>query len=235
MDTPRAPRRRVKPRVEDSRKTGWSYRGLFPHQQGEVRNAAGYAWIHALGMMPGVPDLEPWQEQNLLRLAQSAKTIYAQMHWLRKQQLIDKGITLVSEAAIIEAINMGPLVAQTGWWDGFDIPDGKGFMRPAGRQRRHAYAICGYSEPRQAFRIMNSRGQGWGQLGRAWIARDVFQRLWPDAIVIFPVATGVPWSQDNIDFMDTWEREHAETGFANAVLSATAQGRRPAADGDGDD
>lgn len=41
----------------------------------------------------------------------------------------------------------------------------------------HAMAIIGYDEDRQALRIMNSWGAGWGDQGYAWIGYDTFKLL----------------------------------------------------------
>ena len=45
----------------------------------------------------------------------------------------------------------------------------------------HAMALVGYDEDRQAFRVINSWGQGWGDHGYAWIAYDTFKRLVAEA------------------------------------------------------
>lgn len=41
----------------------------------------------------------------------------------------------------------------------------------------HAMALVGYDEARQAFRLMNSWGPGWGDKGYAWIGYDTFRRV----------------------------------------------------------
>ena len=40
----------------------------------------------------------------------------------------------------------------------------------------HAMTLVGYDEKRQAFRLINSWGRGWGDRGYAWISYDVFAR-----------------------------------------------------------
>ncbi|QFR33419.1 C1 family peptidase [Ancylobacter sp. TS-1] len=40
---------------------------------------------------------------------------------------------------------------------------------------RHAMVIIGYDEARQAFRIQNSWGEGWGDRGRGWLSYDTFR------------------------------------------------------------
>lgn len=52
---------------------------------------------------------------------------------------------------------------------GFDAPDAQGLMHPGGAERgSHAVVVVGYDDARQAFRIRNSWGTGWGQGGYAW-------------------------------------------------------------------
>ena len=44
----------------------------------------------------------------------------------------------------------------------------------------HAVVVVGYSDARQAFRVFNSFGPGWGDNGYAWISYSI----WPDAILL---------------------------------------------------
>lgn len=48
----------------------------------------------------------------------------------------------------------------------------------------HAMALIGYDEDRQAFRLINSWGNSWGDEGYAWIAYDAFKRLVGEAYVM---------------------------------------------------
>lgn len=57
----------------------------------------------------------------------------------------------------------------------------------------HAMAIVGYDEDRQALRIMNSWGAGWGDKGYAWIGYDTFKLLSGEAYSLeAPVAPAAP-------------------------------------------
>lgn len=67
------------------------------------------------------------------------------------------------------ARNQSNLVAALEVTPGFDSPDSAGMMTPGGNSRgSHAICIVGYDDARQAFRIRNSWGTGWGQSGYAW-------------------------------------------------------------------
>lgn len=57
----------------------------------------------------------------------------------------------------------------------------------------HAMAIVGYDEDKQALRVMNSWGTGWGDKGYAWIAYDTFKLLTAEAYSLeAPTAGGKP-------------------------------------------
>lgn len=65
-----------------------------------------------------------------------------------------------------------------------DKPDRAGY---------HAMAIVGYDEDRQALRVMNSWGLGWGDKGYAWIGYDTFRLLAGEAYSLeAPVAPAAP-------------------------------------------
>ena len=48
----------------------------------------------------------------------------------------------------------------------------------------HAMTLIGYDEERQAFRAINSWGEGWGDRGYGWIAYDTFRLLVTEAYVV---------------------------------------------------
>jgi hypothetical protein len=50
----------------------------------------------------------------------------------------------------------------------------------------HAMALVGYDDDRQAFRLINSWGTGWGDGGYLWIDYDTFQDLTGEAYVLEP-------------------------------------------------
>lgn len=72
----------------------------------------------------------------------------------------------------------GPLVCGIPWTYSMFFPDTFGFITPHGNEiGGHAIIIIGYSHKRDAYRILNSWGIGWGQRGRAWIKRADFNSL----------------------------------------------------------
>lgn len=65
----------------------------------------------------------------------------------------------------------GTVVVGTMWFDGMFTPDAQGYIHPTGPEAGgHAYLLAGFSQERDAFRIVNSWGRGWGESGRAWIS-----------------------------------------------------------------
>ena len=66
--------------------------------------------------------------------------------------------------------NKGTVVVGTWWFEKMFVPDGKGYLDPSGTPvGGHAYLVVGFSQPKNAFRIVNSWGSDWGQNGRAWV------------------------------------------------------------------
>jgi hypothetical protein len=60
------------------------------------------------------------------------------------------------------------------------------------RDNMHAMTLVGYDNDRQAFRILNSWGEGWADKGYAWIDYDTFKRLVSEAYVMRPANTPPP-------------------------------------------
>ncbi|MDP6954012.1 MAG: C1 family peptidase, partial [Alphaproteobacteria bacterium] len=56
----------------------------------------------------------------------------------------------------------------------------------------HAMVLVGYDDMRQAFKLINSWGQRWGEGGFGWIAYDTFAARANSAFVVEPVANQAP-------------------------------------------
>lgn len=75
-------------------------------------------------------------------------------------------------------VSHGPVLIGSHWMTGMDWADERGFIRPTGNSRGgHAYLCIGYSTAREAVRILNSWGRGFGENGRAWLKFDDLQFL----------------------------------------------------------
>jgi len=78
-------------------------------------------------------------------------------------------------------LTQGPVVIGTTWYEGMMIPDENGFIRPTGANLGgHACLVVGFDNKRDAFRILNSWGPGWGQTGRAWLPKTALHKLMQD-------------------------------------------------------
>lgn len=74
----------------------------------------------------------------------------------------------------------GPVVMGTMWYHQMFTPDTEGFLHVDLNDHiagGHAYLLNGYSNSRNAFRLTNSWGKGWGQAGRAWLRYDDLAKL----------------------------------------------------------
>ena len=68
--------------------------------------------------------------------------------------------------------SLGPAIVGLPWLDAMMQPNAEGYIMAAGKRvGRHCVVIVGYDQERDAFRLLNSWGSAWGQLGRAWIRR----------------------------------------------------------------
>lgn len=101
---------------------------------------------------------------------------------LRNRGQIDGWRWLFGEAELWEWVtNFGPASVGTTWtWDMFD-PDPQGYIIPSGGSAGgHAWSVVQAQQERQAYRLVNSWGRGWGQNGRAWITRQNMDLLLRD-------------------------------------------------------
>ena len=57
-------------------------------------------------------------------------------------------------------------------------PDKDGYLHATGGEEGgHDWLIIGASKTRNAYRMQNSWGTGWGENGRAWIKREDYKQL----------------------------------------------------------
>ncbi len=90
------------------------------------------------------------------------------------------------ERVVSYVLSTGPVVVGTSWYRGMSTPNGySGYLEVSGpNDGGHAWLIIGAyrSKPnpdgsRGAVRMINSWGEKWGQLGRAWITFADLERL----------------------------------------------------------
>lgn len=106
-------------------------------------------------------------------------SVDAPFRGLRAEGEITEWRWLFGEEQVREWVTWySPVVVGTYWrWDMF-YPDGDGFVVPTGDiAGGHAYRLVQYSDERDAYRIVNSWGRGWGENGRAWIRAEHLDQL----------------------------------------------------------
>jgi len=90
------------------------------------------------------------------------------------------------DTVVAHVLTEGPMVLGSIWFSQMSQPDNHGFITPAGTiEGGHAYLIIGASRTKKnpktkevgAFRILNSWGREWGQIGRAWMSFSSFDAL----------------------------------------------------------
>ncbi len=71
-----------------------------------------------------------------------------------------------SLAAMLAALMAGPVIMGANWYEGFDSPDGDGFVTISGNVRGgHEFELRGVDVEKQRIHADNSWGAGWGKNG----------------------------------------------------------------------
>lgn len=67
-------------------------------------------------------------------------------------------------------LSVGPVVMGTDWYEGMFDPTPDGYLVPSGHVAGgHAWLLVGYEPARDAFKMVNSWGAGWGNNGTAFV------------------------------------------------------------------
>ena len=150
----------------------------------------GAMWEHFLRASPLVTTLGPsWQEIYLA--AQKidgypdqlpGTTVRAGAEVLRAKGHLEGYYWLKSVDEIRLAILTGRGTVQMGtdWWTGMADFRGIEATITGVIEGGHAWLISGWDDKRDAARISNSHGLGWGDKGRKWIKRNALERLMSD-------------------------------------------------------
>ena len=147
--------------------------------QGALPYDVGAAWRHYLVSSPLIATLGPsWVE--IYKGAQAldeypstrdGTTVRAGGEVLRARGYLKNYYWLetVEEVRLALLLGKGPLVAGTDWWTGMDDPRGEYAFVTGDIEGLHAYLLCGWSDERNAARILNSASRRWGLNGRKWV------------------------------------------------------------------
>lgn len=182
------------------------YRTSLVLDQGRSRLATAYAVWHWLvtqdrsfvGLTPeGLAKLAGWKR------GQPAPTIEALMRMLETGGLISGADWMYGSALVQQALQTsGPVIAGLPWFAGMLRPDADGYIEPIGRRLGgHAVLVVGYDAERDAFRLLNSWGSAWGQLGRAWMRHVDFQRVLLTGQACVPQRLGARFHPERVAFL----------------------------------
>lgn len=82
------------------------------------------------------------------------------------------------EEVLIALSNLGPVSIGVRWYQGFDKPDCKGFVKISGSKRGgHAFQLIGIDVEKRVVWAVNSWGSSWGKNGRFCFSFEDLDRL----------------------------------------------------------
>lgn len=151
-----------------ARLSKWAFRGASP-VHAEPGKTAGAAVQAALQCTPGL-DLSGFSDAGAVALRQ-ADTLESAIAVLQREGFHAR-VVIGEHADLAKTARKSPVVMEAPWPHAWETVQSNGFVvssTEAGFGERRCVCIVGYDSTRQAFRILESRGQGWGQLGRAWV------------------------------------------------------------------
>lgn len=153
-------------RFDRSKRAGWVYRGVVPMQgvafakKDDQFPHIACAVIHALGMMPGLPELEPWHKEHIRYALVQKPKFRSVLPMLRKQGLVSEMIDARTPERLRKMLDIGPVLIGLSWprhWDLVNLSGYSAIGPPSGAYFHHA-VLVGWHPGRNAYRVMNSLG-----------------------------------------------------------------------------
>lgn len=184
------PMKKLVRRIELPTSKIWYSNRAYVLDQGNTPHCVGFAWAAFLEASPFAHQLtnedghrfyalaltlDEWQGENYegtstrggVKALKSLGLIEGEYVWARSEEDVWKFV-----------LGRGPVVTGTTWLTGMMDPDSKGYLKiTGGEEGGHDWCIIGASQSRNAYRMQNSWGEGWGENGRAWIKRDDYKVL----------------------------------------------------------
>lgn len=183
--------------------------------QGNVGSCTGNAEVGALGTDPlyatlpaGHPALD---EAEALRIYSAAETIDGDGPYppndngssglsvaqaAKNAGLIAGYVHCLSLSDVIDALQTGPVIIGSNWYQGMDSPDSSGLVTISGSVRGgHEYLCRGVDVTAQLLHLDNSWGTSWGVGGSFTYSYDTLTRLLAeqgDATVSVPLTQPAP-------------------------------------------
>lgn len=143
-----------------------------------------------------------------------------------------------SLSAIVDALQVGPVIVGVNWYEGFDSPDSAGKVKVSGAVRGgHEFEVCGVDVEARTFQAINSWGTGWGKSGYFYFSFGDMTRLLSedgDCTSFVPVTAPAPTPTDNADAalvaaLNVWERSivsrFTKAGKAKAAFDLWKQSK----------
>lgn len=159
--------------------------------QGITSQCVGFAWAHWIddgpilhkGKKPNTsPSLiyqqaqkiDEWPGENY-----NGTSVRAGAKYLKNTGKIKSYLWTTNLDTLVKTVlTQGPVVVGTNWYYGMFFPDRSGRIKVTGGfVGGHAYLINGVDTKQQIFRIKNSWGRRWGNLGHAFISFADMSRL----------------------------------------------------------
>jgi len=110
--------------------------------------------------------------------------------------LISGYLHITSVAAAQTAIQAGPFIIGSDWYDGFDTPNSAGLVSISGSVRGgHEYECCGYDAGADTWELVNSWGTSYGVVGHFYYTSATLAQLLAaqgDATTFTPITAPVP-------------------------------------------
>ena len=151
----------------------------------------GYAWAHWIDDGPVThklphPNIPP---QTIYKEAQKVDewvgekydgtSVRGAAKYLKLTNKISSYLWTYDVNVLINTVlTKGPVVVGTNWYYNMFFPNKLGIISATGKLAGgHAYLINGVDTVKKQFRIKNSWGRRWGQLGHAYISFDDMKKL----------------------------------------------------------
>jgi hypothetical protein len=168
----------------------WNADGWWGDQK-NTPQCVGFAWSHWIDDGPIIhkgpkPNTNPsliyreaqkideWPGENY-----DGTSVRAGAKYLRSVGKIKSYLWTTNLNTLVQTVlTQGPVVVGTNWYYGMFFPDRNGRIKVSGYLAGgHAYLINGVNTKTQLFRIKNSWGRRWGQMGHAYISFSDMSRL----------------------------------------------------------
>lgn len=170
--------------IEERKPRSYSWNKKTYLDQGREGACVGFSLAHELSARPKIHEVDADLALDIYREAQridewegegySGTSVLAGAKVLMGRQLYTEYRWAFGEDDLALAVGYkGPAVLGIPWYDGMYDTDDDGFIAPTGElQGYHAILCAAISLRRDAYRLDNSWGEGWGSTGSAWVKRE---------------------------------------------------------------